>query len=247
MTGNDDIFTASDCEGLTCNAGGFRTVAISDLNLEGNEYQAVMTYGGISFAQSRSLGDPLPLIGEAGTTTEVLNYGGWLEHHFFGVQATFEMTTEDPTRVAIFSYTVGDASESNPDNSGSGTWNGVAIGVNLAERFENRSLLTADVTISIADFLNPTVDVLFDSIRDLRTGDSLTVSGITVGSVNWAGLDLTDGSFSEELGDVNAPTNLSDPRKRIEGRFYGPGHEEVGGIFEYATVAGSFGAARDDQ
>ena len=43
------------------------------------------------------------------------------------------------------------------------------------------------------------------------------------------------------------PTNLSNPRKRIEGRFYGPGHEEVGGIFEYATVAGSFGAARDDE
>ena len=173
VTGNDDIFTASDCEGLTCDAGGFRTVAISDLNLEGNEYQAVMTYGGISFAQSRALGDPLPLIGEAGTTTEVLNYGGWLEHHFFGVQATFEMTTEDPTRVAIFSYTVGDASGSNPDDSGSGTWNGVAIGVNLLERFEDRSLLTADVTISIADFLSPTVDVLFDSIKRPQDGRSL--------------------------------------------------------------------------
>ena len=247
VTGNDDIFTASDCEGLTCDAGGFRTVAISDLNLEGNEYQAVMTYGGISFAQSRALGDPLPLIGEAGTTTEVLNYGGWLEHHFFGVQATFEMNTEDPTRVAVFSYTAGDATGSNPDDSGSGTWNGVAIGVNLLERFEDRSLLTADVTISIADFMSPTVDVLFDSIKDLRTGNPLTVSGLTVESVNWAGLDLTDGSFGEELGDVNDPLNFSQPRKRIEGRFYGPGHEEVGGIFEYASVAGSFGAARDDE
>ena len=157
------------------------------------------------------------------------------------------MNTEDPSQVAIFSYTFGDASGSNPDDSGSGTWNGVAIGVNLLERFEDRSLLTADVTVSIADFLDPTVDVLFDSIRDLRTGDSLTVSGLTVESVDWAGLDLTEGSFSEELGDVDDPLNLSQPRKRIEGRFYGPGHEEVGGIFEYASVVGSFGAERDDQ
>ena len=87
-----------------------------------------------------------------------------------------------------------------------------AIGVNLLKRFEDRSLLTADVTISIADFLNPTVDVLFDGIRDLRTGE---------------------------------PLNVSDPRKRIEGRFYGTEHQEVGGIFEYASVVGSFGAKRD--
>ena len=244
-TGDSDVFTDSDCEGLTCNVGGFQTIGIDDHNLDGNEYQAVMTYAGISFAQSRRPGDAIPIIGES-DTTEVLTYGGWLEHHFFGVQATFDGNTEAPDQVAIFSYTFGDSSGSNPD-SGNGTWNGVAIGVNLAERFENRSLLTADVTISIADFLNPTVDVLFDSIRDLRTGDPLSVSGITVGSVDWTGLDLTDGSFGEELGDLDDPINFSNPRKRIEGRFYGPGHEEVGGIFEYATVAGSFGAARDDQ
>ena len=205
-----------------------------------------MTYAGISFAQSRRIGDAIPVIGES-ESTEVLTYGGWLEHHYFGVQASFDGNTEAPDQVAIFSYTFGSESGSDPDDSGSGTWNGVAIGVNLLERFEDRSLLTADVTVSIADFLNPTVDVLFDSIKDLRTGDPLTVSGLTVESVDWVGLDLTDGSFGEELGDVNDPINLSNPRKRIEGRFYGPGHEEVGGIFEYASVVGSFGAARDDQ
>ena len=39
------------------------------------------------------------------------------------------------------------------------------------------------------------------------------------------------------------PLNM---RKRIEGRFYGSGHEEAGGIFEYASVVGSFGAKRDE-
>ena len=245
VTGGNDIFTDAECEGLACDTPG-PDIGIADHDLEGNEYQAVMTYGGISFAQSRREGGMIPFVGES-ETTEVLTYGGWLEHHFFGVQATFDGNTEAPDQVAIFSYTFGDSSGSNPDDSGSGTWNGVAIGVNLLERFEDRSLLTADVTVSIADFMNPTVDVMFESIRDLRTGDPLTVSGLTIGSVDWAGLDLTDGSFSEELGDVEDPLNLSQPRKRIEGRFYGPGHEEVGGIFEYASVVGSFGAERDDQ
>ena len=236
---------------MICDAGGFYDVEISGLNLEDNEYQAVMTYGGISFAQSRVLGGPLPLVGRPDDTTEVLNYGGWLEHHHFGVQATFEMNTEDPERVALFSYTFGNASGTNPDDSGSGTWNGVAIGVNAAEKFGNRSLLTADVTVSIEDFLNPMVDVMFDSIRDLQTGDPLTVSGVPVPSVGWEDVDLmNDGSFDRlENGDKD-PDDFSNPlelRNRIAGKFYGPGHEEVGGIFEYATVAGSFGAERDDQ
>ena len=68
---------------------------------------------------------------------------------------------------------------------------------------------------------------------------------LPLSSVDWAGLDLTDGSFAEELGDVEDPLNLSQPRQRIAGHFYGPGHEEVGGIFEYASVVGSFGAKRD--
>ena len=91
---------------------------------------------------------------------------------------------------------------------------------------------------------------MFESIRDLRTGDPLTVSGFPVDSVGWEDIDLTDGSFDRlENGDKD-PDDFSNPlelRNRIAGKFYGPGHEEVGGIFEYATVAGSFGAERDDQ
>ena len=246
VTGDDDIFTDAECEGLVCELPIGPDIGIADHSLADNEYQAVMTYGGISFAQSRRPGEPLPFIGE-NDATEVLTYGGWLEHHYFGVQATFDGNTEDPSQVAVFSFTFGNASSTDPDDSGSGTWNGVAIGVNLLERFENRSLLTADVTVSIEDFLSPTVDVLFDSIRDLRTGDPLVVSGLTISSVNWDDLPLNDGSFAEEMGDVEDAVNPADPRKRIEGHFYGPGHEEVGGIFEYASVVGSFGAKRDDQ
>ena len=247
ITGDDDIFINADCSGLICETDSplpsFAEIGIDALNLQEGEYQAVMNYRGISFAQSRAEGVSLPLIGDP----EVLNYGGWLEHHFFGVQAMIVPNTREPSEaVVLFSYAFGNETGSNPE-SGSGEWNGVAIGVDASKRFDERRLLTADVTVSIADFLNPTVDVLFDSIRDLRTGDPLTVSGLTVDSVGWEDLDLTDGSFGEELGSLEDPLNISNPRKRIEGQFYGPNHEEVGGIFEYATVGGSFGAKRDEQ
>ena len=53
ITGDDDIFTESECEGLTCDPPFGDPIGIDDHDLEGNEYQAVMTYRGISFAQSR--------------------------------------------------------------------------------------------------------------------------------------------------------------------------------------------------
>ena len=57
--------------------------------------------------------------------------------------------------------------------------------------------------------LNPMVDVMFDSIKDLRTGEGLTVGGLPVNSVGWENIALTDGSFTEELGDVDDPLNPS--------------------------------------
>ena len=240
-TGAVDDFIEYICSGDTCTpdpdsplAGFSPDITIDGFDFESPEYQAVMSYGGISFAQSRVQGERQPVVGD----NEVLTYGGWSEHHFFGVESRFFNNTEAPDRVSLYSYSFGDASGTNPDDSGSGTWNGVAIGVNAAERFENRSLLTADVTVSIADFVNPMVDVMFDNLRDLRTGDAIT----SIPLPSWNDLELTDGSFGKSSGTLGQLD-----RNRIAGQFYGPGHEEVGGIFEYATVAGSFGAARDDQ
>ena len=49
----------------------------------------------------------------------------------------------------------------------------------------------------------------------------------------WTGLALTDGGF--ETGAAG---------DSISGRFYGPDHEEVGGVFERNRIVGAFGAAR---
>ena len=110
------------------------------------------------------------------------------------------------------------------------------MGVDASQRFHERRLLQADVDITIEDFMSPMVDILFDNIKDLRTGEDFT----PVPSVSWSDLALVDGAFAHEEG---TPGQMD--RNRIEGRFYGPEHEEAGGVFEYATVVGSFGARRE--
>ena len=51
--------------------------------------------------------------------------------------------------------------------------------------------------------------------------------------MTWDGLAVTNGTFGTgSQGDS------------IQGRFYGPNHEEVGGIFERDHIIGAFGGGR---
>ena len=70
------------------------------------------------------------------------------------------------------------------------------------------------------------VDVAFTKIYNLDDRSALA-------DMNWTGIAVTGGAFAA----TSAGT--------IEGRFYGPDHEEVGGVFERNEVLGAFGAARD--
>ena len=228
----EDSFSAPDCAGRTCEVPGFGDISLDELDTSNFESQPVMIYRGISFGQRRSPGTDAD-----GESYEVLGYGGWLDHHYFVVNARLYPGTDNAEKVVLYSYVAGDETGTNP-TTGSATWRGVAIGVDASQRFHERRLLQADVDITIEDFMSPMVDILFDNIKDLRTGEGFTL----VPSVSWSGLALVDGAFAHEEGTLGQAD-----RNRIEGRFYGPDHDEVGGIFEYATVAGSFGAKRDDQ
>ncbi len=52
----------------------------------------------------------------------------------------------------------------------------------------------------------------------------------------WSVIPVTAGGF--ERASAGAAKNV------IKDKFYGPNHEEVGGIFERDQVLGAFGAAR---
>ena len=226
----EDSFSAPDCSGRTCAVPGLGDISLDEIDTSNYESQPVMIYRGISFGQRRSPGTDAD-----GDSFEALAYGGWLDHHYFVINARLYPDTDNAEKVVLYSYVVGDETGTNP-TSGSATWSGVAMGVDASQRFHERRLLQADVDITIEDFMSPMVDILFDNIKDLRTGEDFTL----VPSVSWSDLALVDGAFAHEEGTLGQMD-----RNRIEGRFYGPDHEEAGGVFEYATVVGSFGARRD--
>ena len=91
--------------------------------------------------------------------------------------------------------------------------------------FGNRVAGEASLAIETVD--NPTLDVAFTGIVDIETNASRA-------DLHWNGLSVSEaGTFRSGSGD-----------DAIEGTFYGPGHAEVGGVFERDLISGAFGAAR---
>ena len=114
---------------------------------------------------------------------------------------------------------LGMESGSNP-LTGSATWTGAMAGV----RIEDTSLgaeVTGDATMT-ADLGAASLDLAFTNIAD--------TSGVLSNDIRWPGVSMQNGSFTSSGG--------------LRGRFYGPNHEEAGGVFERSGIAGAFSLAR---
>ena len=83
-----------------------------------------------------------------------------------------------------------------------------------------------DATLTF-DLSREDIDVTFTNIRDIDAGR-------LHGHITWQNIPVTSGSFARDIFFGNS----------IDGRFYGPNHEEVGGVFERNQIAGAFGAKR---
>ncbi|MYE01823.1 MAG: hypothetical protein F4Y03_11205, partial [Alphaproteobacteria bacterium] len=113
----------------------------------------------------------------------------------------------------------GARSGANPAGMGGGVWRGSMVGADAGVRIEG------DAAIGIDDLAQPDLDIAFTGI--------VGADGRTRADLRWEGLSLAQGAFRS-----------SGEGGRIEGQFYGPGHEEVGGIFERNGMVGAFGAAK---
>ena len=105
--------------------------------------------------------------------------------------------------------------------TGSATWTGAMAGVKVGG-----SRLGAEVTGDAemtADLAASSLDLAFTNIAE-------RYSGARSADIRWAGVLMQNGSFSASGG--------------LEGRFYGPNHEEAGGVFERSGIAGAFSLAR---
>ena len=155
-------------------------------------------------------------------------YAGWGDYQAF--LELFGTATENGTTINVMiPLSLGNSASTNPV-AGSATWNGIMVGrLEKPQSFyrEIGNRITGDASI-VADFSSAAVDVVFSQIVEY--------GGSPLQDMRWEGLTIEDGGFH---GDG------------LYGLFYGPNHEEAGGIFEvegrsgsYRSVSGVFGAVR---
>jgi len=190
--------------------------ALDELEISGLTYEPVASRNGVSLVRARRSGD----------TFDASSYGGWLNHSFFNVHVSTITTRNITISRSWFpdAYSVGNAIETNPTPiTRSATWNGAMAGVDISDSPRLGNRVSGDAIIGIADLARPQVDVAFTNIRDEDTGMSRA-------DMAWNDLAVRNGVFNGA---------------RLRGQFYGPEHEEVGGVFSRDGILGAFGAKRE--
>ena len=147
-------------------------------------------------------------------TALALGYGAWLGESAF-VSMEGNFDTGLLAGVSIgYGMSIGEATGTNPQALGGATWMGAMSGVDYGR---SNQAVTGTAMLDVDDFSNPDLDIAFTGISGGRA------------DMNWSNLSVTNGTFDGGS---------------IEGRFYGPGAENVGGIFDLNSIIGAFGAQR---
>lgn len=164
---------------------------------------------------------------EAEVATDFKTLGGWLNRSAFAVEVhSIVSSVSEDLRGTVFggAYSLGDATGTTP-TFGNATWTGTMVGGDASLTANRGNRIMGDATLTF-DLPQSTIDVTFTNIRDIDAGR-------LHGHITWQNIPVTSGSFS--TGFIG---------NSIEGRFYGPNHEEVGGVFERNQIVGAFGAKR---
>ena len=212
----------SECSASIDGAGSISFTAAT-LPVGGDDIRAMMVHRRIPLAHGTSrttggLGD-----------LDVYNYGGWMRYNIFAAVEVAVTSGAVEGLGLYYGLSVGAASNAPPSpTGGSATWSGVMVGMDNAGA-DRGNVIQGDAGITV-DFDALQADVAFTNVHDLTAGTPR--DGNT-----WNDAPITSqGTFSSANG----------PEDTVRGRFYGPGHEEAGGVFEYDGITGAFGASRDD-
>ena len=209
------------CEEDRCAIGFLSISRARDFGVDGWELALLRERRGVTLVRqdvSVSFGDAEAL-------------GGWLEHSLFATQTTLFTNDDDPDKGAtvVSNYSLGFSSGENPSAAqGSARWEGLMLGRDVRAAPSRGQVIRGDADVTVdfaADSL--TADVAFTDIVNIQTGDLHD-------DMAWHGLAVEEGGFAR----TDAPDDT------ISGRFYGPGEEEVGGVFEQGGIAGAFGGRR---
>ena len=115
-------------------------------------------------------------------------------------------------------FIMGQATRTNPQGTGSATWEGIAEAVSISTFARGQG----SVSLTIADLSQPSVSVDID------------VPGFAIDDSSWTEIPLTDGRFM--TGTVGTDY--------IDGDFHGENHSEAYGVFDTGDYLGGFGATR---
>lgn len=212
------------CEGDRC-AIGFLTInRVSHFSVENWELDLLRERRGVTLVREE--------VSSAYADAEA--YGGWIEHSFFRIQGTLFTNDDDPDKGATIAstYSLGFSSGENPNVAeGSARWEGLMLGHDMRASPDRGQVLRGDADVTVEfGAAAITADVAFTDIVNIETGDAQN-------DMAWRGMAVEEGGFARR----NAPDDT------ITGRFYGPGEEEVGGVFERDGIAGAFGGRRTSE
>ena len=146
-----------------------------------------------------------------------------MDHSHFGFVTSNRPVVDGSGGTGRYTWAAGERTDM--PLSGSATWLGLMVGTPIAgndmgDRLVGTAALNYDMTVG-------GLDVAFSGIKNITRGTAHTTE-----TVIFADLAIeSDGAFKR--GQAGA---------RIHGNFYGPGHGEAAGIFEYSQMIGAFGA-----
>ena len=212
--------TTTTCRGDTCAAGFISLSGAGSFGIEDSEVTLLRARRGVALVREEG----------SGTNRSYEAYGGWLEHSLFGARLTLFTDEAGPSRGAsvISSYSLGSSTGENPSAEGSARWEGLMLGRDMRASAGRGQVIRGDADVTV-DFGSSaiTADVAFTDIVNIETGEAQN-------DMAWRGMVVEEGGFARQTA----------PDDTISGRFYGPGEEEVGGVFERNGIAGAFGGRR---
>ena len=195
-----------------------------------------------------ALAGKVQTVAEGGHSAVHRAYGAWMDHGFFIVETvTMPGDLGSIYDTAWFGDATHAGSLTAPGDTA--TWTGVMSGVESSPSSGSGAFVHGDSAITVSGLATGagiSVDVAFTNIVNEDTG-----SGI--GDMVWRGLPLQGREFGTDSvrfddgsgwyfrdGSFGAAAEGS-----LYGRLYGPGHDEVGGLFHRDGIAGAFAGKRD--
>ena len=209
-----------DCRGEYCKAGDSQTLyANRVVDVDPDQITILPDSNGISAGIENFVGFGI----------EAHNLIGWMEHGFFASSSrTFtDESHPDKGSIRMFATATGDAPLTNPEVEA--TWTGFVSARDDAAGTALDSYVTGDARISVRIGEQVMADVHLTGMINSTTGQRH-------GDLVYEGMSVTGGQFSRYHADNH----------RLSGVFYGPNHEEVGGIFEHPQgLLGAYGGDKD--